>query len=78
MRPKKHPEDEIDLGDLHEIYGEEVFPHRQLLCSSCSGKGTGLLCSACVDHLTEETYEDGRRDGMIDGEAVARAEDREL
>ena len=40
-------------GDLHRKLGNqigpEIFKAKHLLCSSCSGKGTGLVCSKCTD-----------------------------
>ncbi len=40
--------------DPKRCTGREVFEVRELLCSSHSGKGTGLECSGCVRDLAEE------------------------
>ncbi len=37
--------------DLSKLLGPELFRNREHFCSSHSGKGSGLLCSACVDDL---------------------------
>lgn len=34
--------------------GPIVFKIRDRLCSSCSGRGTGLVCSACCRSVAEE------------------------
>lgn len=34
--------------------GPTIFKSRDLLCSSCSGKGTGLTCSSCDEGVADE------------------------
>lgn len=45
-------------GDLHRKLGNqigpEIFKAKYLLCSSCSGKGTGLTCGDCDAGVAEE------------------------
>ena len=44
-------------GDLRRKLGNqigpEIFKAKHLLCSSCSGKGTGLVCSKCLDDAAD-------------------------
>jgi len=45
-------------GDMHRKLGNqigpEIFRARHLLCSSCTGKGTGLTCSQCDTEVANE------------------------
>ena len=40
--------------DPSNFIGPEVFKVRELLCSSHSGKGTGMACSECVRDVADE------------------------
>lgn len=63
-------------GDMHRklgnLIGPEIFRHRELLCSSHTGKGTGLTCSSC------DTDVAGERDKFRAELATAQAEAERL
>lgn len=69
-------------GDLHRKLGNqigpEIFRHRELLCSSHSGKGTGLVCSECDRDCADErdTFRAERDEARAEVERLkAEAED---
>jgi hypothetical protein len=39
---------------ISRMIGPEIFPLREHLCSNCSGKGTGLVCSSCSEEWEKE------------------------
>jgi hypothetical protein len=49
-------------GDLHRKLGNqigpEIFKAKHLLCSSCTGKGTGLVCSNCSNDSDQEAMDE--------------------
>lgn len=45
------------IVDVFDYDTECVFNNKELLCSSCSGRGTGLVCSRCILEMDEEEDE---------------------